>query len=132
MNVCLHPSAVRQVDVFLLLRIWHLGQLFRVGFSAFWEGLSVVIFVLSVLSALLEVYFVFVCATNIFAGCRKNPLLRVLSLLRPRGNVSALDGTVIRLSVGGSCPMLLWTPTLGRGPSAHAWPNGHAKKYKKQ
>ena len=58
-----------------------------------------------------SIIFVFVCAT-IFSGCRKNLLLRVLCWLRLRGNVSALDGMVTLSSVGGSCPMLRWTPTL--------------------
>ena len=112
MNVCLRLSAVVLVDVFLLFRFWHLGQLFRVGFPVFWEGLSGVILFCPSFQHCWKFIFVFVCVLNIFAGCRKNPLLKVLSWLRLRGNVSALDGMVTRLSVGGSCPMLRWTPTL--------------------
>ena len=99
MNVCLRRSAV-WLDVFWYFRFWHLGQFFRVGVPTFWEGLSGIIVFCPSFQHCWNCVFVFVCVFNLFAGCRKNPQLMVLSLLHLRANVFALDGMAIRLSVG--------------------------------
>ena len=76
-----------------------------------WEGLSGVILFVRPFS-IAESIILYLCALSIFSGCRRNLLLKVHYWLLRRGNVSALDGMVTLSSVGGSCPMLRWTPTL--------------------
>ena len=100
MNVCLHPSAVRTGGCVFVVKFLAFGQLFRVGFSAFWEGLSGLFCFVRPSSIAGSVICICVCI-YLFAGCRKNPQLKVLSLSRLRANAFALDGMAIRLSVGG-------------------------------